>query len=101
MKEYNEYINLRLYSLDQALGIIDCLFDNNYTYRNYSEEETIRERVKKDIIKSFTGKPISKKWYTIFYIEMDNEIRDFVITTKVVDIIDIRTDKIIKLKKGI
>lgn len=101
MKAINEFITLRLYSKEQALGIIDCLFDNGYSYRFYSEEKTVRERVKKDITKSFTNKQISKKTFLIFYLEIDNEIRDFVITTKNVDIIDIRKDKIKKIKDGL
>ena len=98
MKPSNEYINLRLYSLNQALGIIDCLFDNQYTYRNYSQEETIRETVRKDIKKTFTNKPTNKKRFLVFYIEIDNDIKDFVIITKNIDIIDIRMDKIKKIK---
>lgn len=101
MKEYNEYINLRLYSLDQALGIIDCLLDNGYSYRNYSEEGTVRETVKKDITRSFKGKLPSKKWFLIYYVEIDNEVRDFVITTKTVNIVDVRLDKIKRIQDGL
>lgn len=100
MKQCNEYINLRLHTLDQALGIIDCLFDNGYRYRNYSEEETIRETVKFDIKKMFGVKSKAEKlkYYVVFYVEIDNEIKDFVITTKNVDIVDMRADKIKKIK---
>ena len=99
MKAINEFINLRLYSLDQALGMIDCLFDNGYSYRNYSEESSVRATVKKDITMSFTGKPISKKWYEVYFVEIDNEIRDFVIYTKSINIIDARRDKIKRIQK--
>ncbi len=101
MKSENEYINLRLHSLSQALGIIDCLFDNGYSYRNYSEENTIRDIVRKDITRAFKSNSKSKKWYVVYFIEIDNELRDFVITTKNVDIIDVRKDKIKKIKNGL
>jgi hypothetical protein len=99
MKSENEFINLRLYSLDQALGIIDCLFDNGYSYRNYSQEKSIREKVRQDITNVFGVKDRAEKmkFYVVFYIEIDNEIKDFVITTKNIDIVDARGDKIKKI----
>lgn len=99
MKEINEFINLRLHSLNQALGVIDCLFDNGYSYRNYSEEKSIRDTVRKDIDRMFKGKSNSKKWYQIYFVEIDNEIKDFVICIKNIDIIEDRKDKIKKIQK--
>jgi len=101
MKEINEFINLRLHSLNQALTVIDCLFDNGYSYRNYSEEKSIRDTVRKDINRMFKGKPNSKKWYQIYFVEIDNEIKDFVICTKNIDIVDVRKDKLKKIKNGL
>ena len=98
MKASNEFITLRLYSLDQALGIIDCLFDNGYKYRNYSEENSIRDIIRKDITRTFKSKPSSKKWFEIFNIEIDNEIKDFIIIVKIIDIVDARIEKIKKIK---
>ncbi len=101
MKASNEFINLRLYSLGQAINMIDCLFDNGYRYKNYSQEDTIRDTVKKDINRMFTGKPVAEKWYYVFYVEIDNEMKDFVVVTKNITIIDARADKIKQIQKKI
>lgn len=103
MRQENEFINLRLYSLDQALNVMECLFDNGYSYKNYSEEKAIREKVKMEITSLFGVKDRAEKmkYYVIYTIEIDNEIKDFVIATKTVDIIDARSEKIKILKRKI
>ena len=98
MKADNEFITLRLHSVEQALSMVDCLFDNGYNYIHYNNEKSIKKTIKKDITTSFTNKPNSKKWFLTYYIEIDNEIKEFLIISKTIDIIDMRKEKIQTIK---
>ena len=96
MKELNEHIDLKLYSMDQSLGIINCLFDNGYSY--YNERNTI-ETLKKDIIDAFTSESTNKNWFLIYFVRIDYLTKEFIIYTKTINIINIRKDKIKQIQK--
>jgi hypothetical protein len=93
MKASNEFIILRLYSSEQANNIMDCLYDNGYRSRNLEDSDGFHE----DIIKIFNKKHIKDA----YFIEIDNEIREYSIFHKKLTFLDIRKDKIKKIKDGL
>ena len=93
MKTENEYINLRLHSSEQSIGIMDCLYDNGYRSRNLEDSDGFHE----DIIKVFNKKHIRDA----YFIEIDNEIREYSIYHKKLTLLDIRKDKIKQIQKKI
>lgn len=99
MKKSNEFITLRLYSVEQALGLVNCLFDNGYLYRN--NVTLTYDILQKDIIKIFNYKSKKKDCYDIYLIEIDNEIKEYGIICKSVDILDARKYKISAIKNKI
>lgn len=93
MKSINEFITLKLYSGEQAITMMDCLYDNGYRSRNLEDSDGYRE----DLIKVFNKKHIRDG----YFIEIDNEIKEYSIFHKELSFLDIRKDKIKKINKDL
>ena len=96
MKQSNEYIRLRLYTIEESLGILDCLFNNGYTHEDNGDVESI----KKDMINAF-NQPNSNKYHHIYFIEIDNEIREYKVYSKILDKLGIRSEKLKKIMNNL
>jgi hypothetical protein len=96
MKQSNEYIKLRLYTIEEAIGILDCLFNNGYT----CIENIDIEIIKKNMINAF-NQPNGNKYHYVYFIEIDNEIREYKVHSKILDKLGIRSEKLKKIMNNL
>jgi len=86
-------IELRLYDLDDTIGLLETLYKNDYVSSDFQDYESI----KKDVIRQVGTKQTSKKYYILYFIKINPVNETFSVFTKCADINYLRSEKLKQL----